>query len=186
MKFLKYLIILKKCCNHTRQVSVLEPFAQSQYWLDPQWTFSLNYFVCLQNLSDNPTIANKSDKECGVMTPQIVVVVVVVVDGNPNQSIKLAPLPGWEFNVFLFKGVLVKGQVWKKKKKKKKKHSLLLLSTTKKKEVLKRSIFFQVNKCRAACLFETSVHFIQEYTPGNPPLYGNLPITYLHGEHASW
>jgi hypothetical protein len=31
-------------------------------------SLSLSYFVCLQNLSDNPTIANNSDKECEVMT----------------------------------------------------------------------------------------------------------------------
>ncbi len=59
-----------------------------------------------------------------------------------------------------------------KKRKKKKKHSILLLLCTKKKKEVFKEVFFQVNKCRAACLLETSVHFIQEYTPGNPPLHG--------------
>jgi hypothetical protein len=37
-----------------------------------------------------------------------------------NQSNKLAPLPGWEFNVFLFRVFWSKGRCGKKKKKEKK------------------------------------------------------------------
>jgi len=100
--------------------------------------------------------------------------------GTLNQSIKLAPLPGWEFNVFLFRVFWSKGRCGGKKN-----LSILLLSTKKKKRSIKKnSYFFRLTNVELhACLKQVYI-FIVEYTPCNP--LWELLIAYLHGEQASW